>query len=290
MRRDLSDIDRDIGQDWSRILQDAAAHGMTNDQIFGGLESDQSTMQGLYEQSATKICELGTRRVTWDGRVFRYAKASNIITRTQFGVKFWALQSEGIEANLSQGQDSGDESILIAGTNIAENELVGGYVIIHTTSGKFRCITANTAIVGAGNITITLDGSLDEDVANATYTEVYPNPYAKVYCHYSAGGHPAGSFSSVAGMPNVVTPAANRYLWIQTWGPIFINPYGNVGSNPAHDNRELVFDHEGAVAYRFAAKGYGAGSTDEYQCAGFVINRQTDSVAGPPLVMLQISP
>jgi len=289
MRRDLSAIDRDIGQDWSRIIQEAFKHGIDCDIIYGGLLPGRPE-QGLYEVSDTQNYLIGSRRVSPGGQVYRYAKATNIITSCKFGVKFWALSSDGIESTLVQKQVKGDTSIFIAG-DFAKDELLGGTLIIHVADGleQQRVISGNT-IASDGNITIYLRDPLTADVALGTYVEVYPNPYSSVHCFYLGGGHPAGAFSSVAGMPNVITAAANRYLWIQTWGPIWINPYGDVGSNPANDNREVVFDHEGAVAYRFAAKGYGAGVTDEYQCAGFIINRQTDTVSGPPLIMLQISP
>jgi len=289
MRRDLSVIDRDIGQDWSRIIQEAFKHGIDCDIIYGGLIPGRDE-QGLYEVSNTQNYLLGSRRVSPGGQVYRYAKATNIITSCKFGVKFWALSSDGIESTLVQKQVKGDSSILIAG-NFAKDELLGGTLIIHVAGGleQQRVISGNTVKSG-DNITIYLRDPLTADVALGTYVEVYPNPYSNVYCFYLGGGHPAGAFSSVAGMPNVITAAANRYLWIQTWGPIWINPYGDVGSNPAADNREVVFDHEGAVAYRFAAKGYVADTTDQHQRAGFIMNRQTDTISGPPMIMLQISP
>lgn len=282
----------DIGKDWrisEAVIEDCFVNG---DTIYGILETD-GTPQGLYETDTTQNYPLGTRWVTDDGRVYRYVKATNIITSCKFGVKFWALQGDGIETTLGQAQSVGDTTILIASAGTAANKFRGGYVMIHVADGfhqQFRGIVSNTATSG-GNITITLDAPLTVAVTNE-YTEVYINPYGNVRCHYQVGGHPAGAFSSVAGMPNVITTAANTYLWAQTWGPIFINPYGNVGSDAAADCREVVFDHEGAVAYQFAAKGFTADTTDQHQHAGFIINRQLEAAGntGPPLIMLQISP
>jgi hypothetical protein len=281
----------DTGQSWrltGAVLKTGFIEG---DTIYGVLESG-GTPQGLYETSTTKNYPIGTRRVTSDGRVYRYAFAPSTIPSCKFGVKFWTLQSEGIETTLGQAQSIGDTTILIASTAAADY-FKGGYVMIHVASGlhqQFRGIVGNTATSG-GNITITLDAPLTVAVTNE-YTEVYPNPYANVHAGYGVGGHPVGSFSSVAGMPNVITTAVNTYLWIQTWGPIFINPYGATGSDAAADCREVVFDHEGAIAYQFAAKGFVADTTDQHQHAGFVINRQLDAAGntGPPLIMLQISP
>ena len=208
-------------------------------------------------------------------------------------MKFWALSSDGIEANLSQGQEAEDKSILIEDATIpvAKDELRGGSVIIHVAGGleQQRVIVGNT-VASEGNITIYLRDPLTADVASGTYTEVYPNPYANVYSGYMVGGHPVGGLSSVAGMPNVITAAANRYLWIQTWGPIWINPYGAVGNTPVADTREVVFDHEGAISYESEVKGIGTAFATKHQVAGFIINRQATGVSGPPLIMLQISP
>lgn len=292
MRRDLSAIDRDIGQDWSRIIQEAFKHGIDCDIIYGGLIPGRDE-QGLYEVSDTPNYLMGSRRISPGGQVYRYAKATNIITSCKYGVKFWALSSEGIEANLAQKQEKGNTSILIAG-DFAKDELLGGTLIIHVPDGleQQRVIAGNTVKNGDGNITIYLRDPLTADVASDTYTEVYPNPYANVHCFYLGGGHPEGSFSSVAGMPNVITAAANRYLWIQTWGPIWINPYGAVGSDAAHDVREVVFDHEGAISYEGEVKGLEAVNVSKHQVAGFIINRQLDAAykTGPPVIMLQISP
>lgn len=288
MRRDLSAIDRNIGQMWSRLIQEAFKHGIDCDIIHGGLLAGRPE-QGLYEVSATQNYLMGSRRVAPGGQVYRYAKASNIITSCKYGVKFWALSSDGIESTLSQGQEKGDMSILIAG-DFAKDELRGGSLIIHVADGleQQRVITGNT-VASDGKITIYLRDPLSADIASGTYTEVYPNPYANVYCFYLGGGHPAGAFSSVAGMPNVITAAVNQYLWIQTWGPIWINPYGVAGNNPVADVRTVVFDHEGCISYESEVKGFSA-NTSKHQVAGFVINRQTETISGPPLIMLQISP
>jgi len=72
-RQNLATLDRDIGQMIGRPLQEAMAHGITNDIIYGGLMPGQSSLQGLRSVSTEQNCLFGTRRVTWDGDVFRYA-------------------------------------------------------------------------------------------------------------------------------------------------------------------------------------------------------------------------
>lgn len=249
-----------------------------------------TTGQRIWETNLVAQYTPGTRLVLGDGRVFKYAKATGIITRSDFGVKFWALSSEGVEGNVRYARAVGDTSIILNTSNtFTKDQLRGGYVMIHIgTHFQNRGISGNEVTSG-GYTTIYLSEPLTVAVDAAQYTEVYPNPYDSVREAYLIAIGVAG-FASVAGVPFVITTVANTYLWIQTWGPIWVNPYGDVGSDPANHNREVVFDFEGHIAYKFAARGYSADTTDQLQHAGFIINRQTDAISGPPLIMLQISP
>lgn len=250
---------------------------------------DGQPVQGLYDAPTTTQKHLiGARRVTQDGRVFRYGKATNIVDDCKFGIKFWGLMSEGIATTLYQNQSAGDTTITIAAAGVAKDDYKGGYVMIHAAS-KFqnRFIESNTETDSDGNITITLDGRLSQDVTTSHYTEVLKNPYANL--QYRSGQVTAGDkYSSVAGIPTVITTANNQFLWIQTWGPLFINPHGGIGQDAgmSTDERKVVFDWEGSICIQADA----VGATDDHQLAGFVINRQTASASGPPLIMLMISP
>lgn len=258
---------------------------------MAGLESNSLSgrpVQGLYEASAAQNHLIGARRQTADGRVFRYAKATNIVDDCKYGVKFWGLMSEGIATTLYQNQAVGDTTITIAAAGVSVDDYKGGYVMIHAT-GLFqnRYIVGNTITDSDGNITITLDGPLSEIMTTSHYTEVLKNPYANV--QYRSGVVTAGDkYSSVAGIPTVRTTVANYFIWIQTWGPLFLNPHGGIGQDASMstDERRVVFDWEGSIAIQEDC----VGATDDHQLAGFVINRQTAAASGPPLIMLQISP
>ena len=63
MRRDLSAIDRNIGQMWSRIIQEAFEHGIDCDIIHGGLLPGRP-VQGLYKVSDIQNYLIGTRRIS----------------------------------------------------------------------------------------------------------------------------------------------------------------------------------------------------------------------------------
>ncbi len=236
---------------------------------------------------------VGDRMVTPDGRVFRYAKASNAIPTCKFGVKFWGQIADGVAASLYQGQAIGDDSVKITAAGVTEDQFYGGYVMIHVgTHQQFRGILGNTATLGDGTIIVYLDAALTVVVTTSHYTEILPSPYANVRLTAGpSGGDSGNDYSSVAGIPNVITAAANQYLWLQTWGPIWINPHGSSlqDAGITGGERKLVFDVEGSVCVEDdAAHGPGADG-DEHQLAGFIIDRSASGTSGPPLVMLQIS-
>jgi len=296
MRQDLSTLDRDIGQPWSRVIQEAFRDGIDCDIIHGGLLVGGS-QQGLYGQSATPNYIIGTRRISPDGRVYRYVKATNIIAQTHFGLKFYSRIADGIgNTPPLQTQIVGDSTIKIdsgkGAAGVAKDELVGGYVIIHLGSdnyNQFRGITGNTLADGDGYVTITLDAPLTAAIKLSHSVEVLQNPYGNVRLMAGPSGGMAGTgFASVAGIPNVKTLVANQYIWIQTWGPIWINPHGDAGSGVDQCERKLVFDAEGSVSVADEVSHGGITQTDgDEQVAGFIIDRVA---GGPPLIMLQISP
>lgn len=249
--------------------------------------------QGIHESSAIQRYDLGARRVLGDGRVFRYAKATNTITNNKHGLKFWGQLADGISyAAPVQPQSVGDYIIIMTAT-VAKDELRGGYLILHTHGDNyqhFRRIVGNTVTVD-GVTVITVDMPWNVDVTTSHGAEIYLNPYANVQLRDGSGGHTGNKYTSVAGFPYVVTAAANLYIWIQTWGPLWVNTHGNrlQAANIAQDERQLVFDFEGSVSFQEQCVGASADGEDYNQLAGFLIARGAVGAA-PTLIMLQISP
>lgn len=249
----------------------------------------------LYETSTILAAKwnVGDRVVTPDGRVFRYGKATNIVTNTMQGLKFYGRVEDGIAYKTpTQAQVIGDKSITVdAGDegDVAEDELRGGYVIVHTHSDVAdfsRGIIGNTVTDANGYVTIYLDAALTIAIKTTYGVETCPNPYAILQQRTAASGvDGADYYTSVAGLPMVKTTVADQYLWVQTWGPCWINPQGDIGYTPAVSRRTLFFTHEGSIIIKSVA----AASTSLQQIAGFLITRETAGGTGPPLVMLQIS-
>jgi len=248
--------------------------------------------QQIWETSILQRYTLGTRIMTPDGRVFRYAKASNIISVRHFGLKFWGQIGDGIAAVAGASSIVGDYTVTLTGT-ATKNEYAGGYLSMWSTPHQFRTIVSNTATSGT-TFVVTLGEPLTVAVTvSSTWCEALQSPYANVRLTAGpSGGDSGNDYSSVAGIPFTITAAANTYLWIQTWGPCIINPHGSSlqDAGITGGERKLVFDVEGSVCIEDdAAHGPGADG-DEHQIAGFIIDRTAASTSGPPLIMLTICP
>jgi len=247
-----------------------------------------TTGHRIWETKTVAQYSIGTKLTTPDGRVFRYARAA-AACKAKYGAK--NLYEEAISytaATLAQAVGDTTIKCTVAATDgaggdgaIAVNELVGGFVVIYDatdTIRQHRGILANTLGVSGGSITITLDAPLTTAVTLATSNfEVLGNPYNGLL-------YTNNCYSSVLGVA-MVEAAAAEYFWVQTWGPICITP-GSTTSDPGADTeqRQVVFDGEGSIICDVD------GSSIDRQNAGFIMQADSAGAAGPPFIMLQISP
>jgi len=272
MRRDLSTIDRNIGQMWSRIIQEAFEHGIDCDIIQGGLLPGRP-VQGLYEVSETQNYIIGTRRMTPDGRVFRYAKSGGICYTGQGSaiypdIAFFTDCKGALKAT--------DKKVTFPLKTYDKDALKGGYVTIYggtpvNSNCPHRLITGNNLCAGT-DLILELDGAVGRVVDDATGCEVYHN----IYSDLRLGTRTTESF---AGLAAAYVSAADRYFWVQTWGPVWCALQSGSTSNGLY--RDVYFRHDGTIQ----ALGDDETWTKNKQRAGFIL---------PPglaaLVMLQISP
>jgi len=281
MRRDLSTIDRNIGQMWSRIIQEAFEHGIDCDMIQGGLLSGRP-VQGLYEVSETQNYIIGSRRMTPDGRVFRYAKSGGICYTGQGSAIYPDI---AFMKDCSGALKATDKKITFtqadAGT-FDKDALKGGYITIYGNPGTpalpdnadcpHRLITGNNANGATGDLILELDGAVGRVVDDGQGCEVYHN----IYSGLRLGTRTTESF---AGLAAAYVDAEDKYFWVQTWGPVWVALLA--GSTSVGEYRDVYFRYNGTIQV--------FGDTDNYdkykQRAGFIL---------PPglaaLVMLQISP
>lgn len=294
MKRNLATLDRNTWQPSMRLIQEAMAHGITNDMIYGGLETGQTSVQGLETAQTTRNCKISTRRVRWDGRVFKYSLATAAIHNIQQGVFFHEGGVNGggaivgYTAPLAQ-VEVGDTTIRIdtgGAAAFAANAFVGGFVMVHTgglLNHQFRGIVSNTVADGNGYMTITVDYPFTGVITVGMGVEVYANPYASV-----RNQDIIASYSCVAGLPCTISAAANYYMWLQTWGPCWVNPYGTMGGASVTGERGVVFDGSGNITMATDHRDTNP-ADDDYQKAGFIIPR-TAAAIGSGFIMLQICP
>lgn len=254
------------------------------------LMSDVQNWNCLYETSTIKPAgyNIGDRIALPDTRAFRLALAGKAIADKNHGAKYWSgLLGNGITyVAPDQGQEIGDVSIHTTASGITKDVLRGGYVIVHTHTAhddQFRGILGNTATDGDGDITIYLDAPLKIKLLTSHGLEIHANPYSDVRVRSADNGVAGDHYSSVAGMPNVLTAEDNQYLWIQTWGPCWVNP--KPAPSAQTGRRGLWFDYEGSVVYLNTNV-----VTYSLQYAGFIMDREDASDICSPLTYLQISP
>ena len=172
---------------------------------------------------------------------------------------------------------------------IAEDELAGGYLVLFTPApmqAYNRRIVANTATTGAGGVTVmvvTIDKPLPIEVVVLNFhAECMANPYTGV----RTGNYP---LASVVGMPTMPATLALPFLWLQTWGPVWVTPSNNEGLGLS--NREVIFMGNGAISMvDVSAAPANQNYSAQAQHAGFVLPNLRDGSEGAPFIFLQITP
>ncbi|MBA7609675.1 hypothetical protein ES703_16866 [subsurface metagenome] len=162
--------------------------------------------------------------------------------------------------------------------NIGANELAGGYIIIFPDGmGDTinRMIVANTATIGGGVMTITVDKPLTVALSPAPHAECIASPYLDVvYGNYGK--------QMIVGIPTMAA-VAGEYLWLQTWGPTWAAPGGVVWNGP--ENTLAMFDGSGNIeAFDEADPVVGA-----HQIAGDIMTPLPAGVSGAPFLFLRIT-
>ncbi len=174
--------------------------------------------QNMWVSSATQQHPLGTRGVTPDGRVFRYAKAgaSDLVAGN-------CLQSPAVItthlANTPPAVSAGATSFQYTpgATAGAANLYAEGYLQVDTTPGNGYTYTVkdHPAITASTAFTLNLDADDPVQVALTTSSRVglLANPYNGVI------QFPVTTATGILVGVAAYVIAAGEYGWIQTWGP-----------------------------------------------------------------------
>ena len=233
---------------------------------------------GIYTQETVQRFIPATRYITWDGRVFKYAKSGAALYTGE--AAFFGDEEKVTYSSVATAQNAGDTQVTIATQSFAKDILAGGYVIIF---GADNSDVQNRGIIGnnycsSATLIIDLDGPLASALTTSLAVEVCGNPYMNILY--------AGSPNrSVAGLPAVKVSAASKFFWLQTWGICWVAPGVAITGNT---QRQFVFastDGSGSIKPHTAA----LATTVQNQHAGFLVNAGTGSDSGAPFIMLQIS-
>jgi len=155
-----------------------------------------------------------------------------------------------------------------------KNELSGGSILISDSddgSGltdnnpQNRTITGNDVSTLNGALRVYLDTPLSRATAATTYAFLMPNPYSKIQTDLSSGRVQHG----MAGVAAAYVSAADRYFWIQTWGPAWVAMNADL-STKTYEQQEAVWRWDGSVCLRSNAA---PGSHAYAQLAGFIMDR-----------------
>ncbi len=241
---------------------------------------------GLYTAETTQRYIYGTRKLTWDGRVFKYGNSTNIVAATNVGLKFEAETIVIYSALIATPPAGATFAYIDAGGDaaVAEDELAGGYITFGPAAWNVvttRCITGNSLSDANGYTYVYFER---QPLPSATYVraDLHRNPYSQLKYRGAAGN----AYGSVAGLPNTITAAINEKLWIQSWGPCWIAPQTPIGAaGLGSHNRQLTFRPDGAIDEH----NYNEAYNTKQQHAGFIMSYSPAGSDGPPLIMLQIS-
>ncbi|MBA7670044.1 hypothetical protein ES703_78186 [subsurface metagenome] len=252
------------------------------------------SITGVYqdydEVSAVQNYNIGSRMQV-DGRTFYYSSAGGTLNCDQGAfnalpqhVGFAALPTAlTLAASYTLVVTVGAGDGAAGNGNIALNELFGGYIVIFMPGGESinRQVVGNTAVTGGGDMTVTLDRPLGQDVPNTEHAEILASPYRLVLT--MGVGTPRLSFCSVMGMPPV-SADINEFLWLQTWGPVWIAPQGGVSVGTL--NRRVYFREDGSIM----ANTPGDPIYADAQYAGYVLANAQALGQGAAFIQLQLSP
>ena len=234
---------------------------------------------GIYATETTQRYIYGTRLMTWDGRIYKYANAV-AQTYNYWGAHAFEDAALGYTA-IPVGNAAGDRQVEITLGSRGLDDLAGGYVAIFdasaTTTTYWFGIVGND--IKATNTTLYLDGALPVATTTSDYTEVFENPYRETKAH-------AAGVCPVVCVPAASAAAGYKY-WGQTYGPAYISPTNATLDDPAAGELQVYFTGSGTTGGLVE----GAIGSSENQHAGFILNPDVASGGGisGPMIMLQIS-
>lgn len=246
--------------------------------------------QGVNEVSTTQRYALGARYAEpHTERVFRYGKSYGACYAGR-GVAIWNRMADGVDWTLLSGtQQLGDSQVTFAAAThpaFTKDQLQGGPILISDSddgSGladnnpQNRVMTGNDASAEDAACTVYLDQPLTRATAATTYAFCMPSPYERL----KLGDTSSMDFAH-AGVPGAYVDAADKYFWVQTWGPAWVAMHGSLSSKSVYQ-QEAVWHYNGTLVLRSMAQP----TAHTYcQLAGYILDKGSSAT----FVQLMMSP
>lgn len=175
------------------------------------------TPQQVFSESSTQLLPLGTRGVTRDGRVFRYAVAGGSALVVGNVLQSAAQVANHLNCTVAAAA-IGDTTITVTpgATAGAANLYAEGIGIISTTPGLgySYSISGHAAISASTAFTLNLmkDDPIQVALTSSSKLDLCPNPYKNVI------QAPVTTLTGAVVGVAVYPITAAYYGWIQTWG------------------------------------------------------------------------
>lgn len=235
---------------------------------------------GVRAVETTQRYMLGTRNLTWDGRVFKYSYAGGACYAGQLCSHYSGTAVSYTTVAVSQV--AGDDQVSISSQTFAEDLLAGGYVIIYGSSNadvQDRLIIGHDAC-SSSTLTLNLEEPLIAAItAASTGIEVSYNPYYDLRTS-------ATDYASIAGLAASNVTASGNYFWCQTWGVAWVAPGVAAVGDDAYERAVISPGSVGAVYEKSNATYDG---NDNAQVVGYIVQRDSSGSGGPPFIMLTLS-
>ena len=237
---------------------------------------------GIYAVETTQRYVYGTRLMTWDGRVYKYANAVAQV------YNYWgahAYENAAVSYTaVPVATPIGERYQTVTVASRAEDDLAGAFLATFdasaTTTTFWQAIVGNDATVSTTTKVFT-EWPLPITTTTSDYHELYENPYRETKAH-------AAGICPVVCVPANSAAATYKY-WGQTWGPAYISPTNSTIDDPTAEELSVYFSGAGTTGG--LVESAVATASSEGQHAGFILNcdiATAGNMAGP-MIMLQIS-
>ena len=181
-------------------------------------------------ESAKQLFPLGTRGVTRDGRIYRYAKAGGTAltkgTLCEAAAPHALATSTDTRLNRACTTTHAEAHIsttMVASGTVAKDYWKDGYLFVSDTTGtggqfvhiKGNTVSSSGTCSGTTGCVLTFypDSQAEESLTTASTVAPVKNMYDSIVVA-TAGGN----VNALVGVPNQEVTAA-YYFWLQTWGP-----------------------------------------------------------------------